>query len=1047
MVGAGNGHAEVQDLPRDERLSLARDFVFKMKKGLFRAEQFLDAAAAEGRVENFLEDGEILLLQPVLEPRYRLENVILSRVNNQEVEVSLADFFQSLNLAVDVNVDGQTASGWYLREDRRFDLNIARGTVLTPKGQFNLSEYVRVDDGDMWVPISELAEWTGFDLNVDVSVQEVRVDADVPFPLSAKLARQNFDRRTYKVPDPTLPRADDAYKMSAIPVIDVSTNSTYRRRGDNSEAVDSHSASVRTVGDMANGTLTTNTQWNNTNQLSFARVNYKRESLEPDLLGPLNARSLEIGDITTVAQPFAQVSAHELGVRLSNSDPTKAFNTPVTGISGSAIAGWDVELYRNDQLIAVQEVGEDGVYQFSNVDLYLDDNNFRLIFYGPQGEVREENVYIPVDRGLLSKSNGVYDVSVSLDGKNTYRANSSDDEDEGSIRVSALYEKPLSKGVTAIAGVRSSEVDGTRNTVANIGASTTIDQTLFNTGLAVDDEGDMSANLVVRRDFGEHEFRNSFDWTSANFDNESLGGGIGIASGVATDNFSNSLQVNGPIFRTDDYRLQYSAASDYTFSGEGDYRHLSSLGLNMGARYVNMNGLLRHETGTYLDDDQMDLNLNLSGRIMKNRLRLTADYDIKPESELNSVTASIQRDISEKLDVQLAATKRPQLSVTEYQARLDWQAGFIRISPSIRYNTENDFYAGLNTRFGLVKDPVADKFKMYDENLTHLGMLSAFVYLDKDGDGVFNHEDEPLKDVVVSAPQSGRRLQTDENGVALFRKLRRLRLTDVYVDKDTLQDPSWIPGFDGVSIVPREGYVAEVDFPIHVSGELDGTVYAPVVNAGYSDQQSSSVSLRNITLHLYNDEGQIEMSSTTDVTGFYYFTQIPPGRYLLMIDEQSAQSKNIIRPEPQPIEIGYDGTIIYSNDISVQTGDGDVPSEIMANIDDYKANHPNIDFSSDYDLVLNLGAYNSRLMMSVIWYKLRSRYDAIISGGDLFVSPSESQADTKTGKHVLRVGYKNADIAEGYNKCRALMVREQYCKVEIYPAYMKQAKAEIAIEE
>lgn len=1041
FVCASHACASDSEITTKERLSLARSFVSKIKSNLNRADKYLQSNKV---IKNILEDGEILMLQPVLGDRYRVDGIIMARVHNQKILLSLADFMATLNLAVDVDPVSGTAAGWYLREDRLFEFNFAEKRALTSVGSFTISDDVLIEDGDLWIPVKELGSWIDFGLNINISSQEMEIETDVPLPLLAKIARQNFKQYGDKIPDTSLPNQNVQGSFIAIPVVDVSTNSTYRRQGNSgASGVDAHSANINTVGNFAGGSLVTQLQLNDRDKLSSARVNYKRESLDADLLGPLKARKYEVGDVTGVTLPFAQSQGRELGFRVTNTDQTKNFSRPLTAISGTAIPGWDVELYRGSQLLDTVEIGDDGYYQFSDIILFLNDNNFKLRFYGPQGEIREEDVYVPVDRGLLSEGDGIYDVSVSLNDKSAYIKRPATGEDVGSINIAALYEKPISNGVTAIVGVRSNERGGVRDIVGNIGASAAIGQTLVNTGVAVDDEGEASANLVLRRDFAGHQFRSSFDWTAANFDVDDSANIFSVTPIDTTDGFSSAVNVNGPLFSAESMRSSYAVDSQISWTGAGDYNMQSSLGLDMGIQAMNVSGSLRHLTGSNIGDPLVDASLNLAGRLADNRLRLSANYEIAPESALSSVTASVQRDLTKNLDVEFSATKRPQFSQTEYQARLDWQAGFIRISPSVRYNSEHDFFAGLSTRFGLIKDPSTDKIRMFDENLTHMGMLSAFVYLDHNGDGIFNEDDEPLKDVVVSAPQNGRRATTDENGVALFKRMQRMKLTDVFVDNDNLPDPIWVSGFEGVSVLPREGYVAEVSFPIHLSGEIDGTIYAKSVDSEGDEFTSAPLALRNIGVSLYNDRGEVESSVVSDATGFYYFTKVPPGRYFLIIDESSARSKSFIRPEPQPIEIGYDGTVIYGNDLFVRPGEGDIPSEILADMEDILANHPDIDFSvDDYQTVLNLGEYNSRLLMSVVWYKLRSRYASILTGGDLFVPPSESYIDVAKGKHILRVGFKEDDVSDAYSRCRAFLVRSQNCKVEIYPRNTKHAQLE-----
>ncbi len=1038
--------AQQTALSEHYRLLLARSFVSKLKSGLQRADNQLHA---KGIIDerNVLPDGEMLLLQPVLAKRFFVDGIVLGLVKDKKILLSLRDVSEVLQLPISVDAEKKMAQGWYIREEKEFLLDVVNRLAKSDVGEFKVSDNVIVKDNDIWVPTDELGSWIDFEFKPVISVQELRIASSVLLPIQERYNRRMASFTKQGVGEAKLPRGGDSYRVVGEPFIDVATSSFYRKNGNDEEGVAKHNVNIRTAGDFAYGTLTTQTRLNNDNQLSNVRVTYKRESDNPDLLGALKARRFDIGDVITTRVPLGGQVSNEMGVRVTNTDSLRTFTVPRTGISGTAFPGWDVELYRENQIVAFQEVGEDGFYNFEDVDLYVADNNFKLIFYGPQGEVREESLFVPVNQSL-GRAEGVYDVSVSLNKKNTYNNKSSlaNDIDEGSLNIAAYYEKPVLSGTTVSAGLWSSEHEGVRNSAANIGFSTTVAQTLINGGLAVDDDGDMAGELSFRRDFGLHEFRNSLNWKGADFDTQ-LGGEVQGAGALY-----NNLRVSGPLPWGKINTQKYNLGVNYYLDTNSDYSISSSAGISSSIKNISLNQQFQHKTGNSEDNDTLSSYTNITGSIGKNRLRFGADYLIEPDSELRSVLATYRRSFTKKVNMEMGVVKRPQRELTEYSAKLDWQAGFVRISPSIRYNSEQDFFAGLNTRFGVLKDPARNNLKIYDINLTNSGAVSVFVYLDKDGDGKFNGDDEPLEGIVVKAPQNGGRKVTDKNGVALFNRMGVLKLTDIFLDNESLQDPTWVNSFEGVSILPREGYVAEVNFPIHISGEIDGSVYARAISlpegvAGFdvsSDKyvEPEPIPLRNIRLNLYNDRGMVEKSVVTDASGFYYFSQVPPGRYFLIIDEKSAKSGKFIRPEPQQIEIGYDGTVIYSNNLYVDMGGGDIPNAFLPDLDDYKSRHPHIDFSDkNNDLVLNLGEFNSRFLMSIVWYKIRSRYGKILEGGELFVPPAQSYADVKTGKHTLRIGLKDQTLDQAYDKCRALMAREQYCKVEIYPSYMKHAKA------
>lgn len=1029
-----NSTSEENHLSEQERRSLAFSFVQKMKRGLAQADRKLAAAGVIKQETHILPDGELLLLQPVLLPsRSRLDGVVLSQSRNNKILVSLGDFASILQLPITVDLEGRSAKGWYIREENTFDLQIAEGYAETPAGRFSLSEDVIFEDGDIWVPIAELGQWMSFDMETKVSTQSLDIKSSQPLPIQQRLLRRNLDLSRHKIPEPKLPRSGEDYKLVSSPSIDVSTNSTYRRDGDDDKGVSRHTANIRTVNDLAYGTLTTQTQYDDVNQIRNVRATYKQESNDADLLGPLKARRFDVGDVLTVpTQLLGGTIRQELGGRVTNTDPLRAFSSPSTSISGNAFPGWDVELYRENQLIGFQEVEDNGFYNFENVILFNSDNNFRLVFYGPQGEVREETLSIPVDNSILAEQGGIYDVSVTLNDMQTYEKDLGGlDEDEGSPNIVAYYERPLFGRTTGSVGFRSSEHEGDRNNVGQVGVSTTFGQTLLNADVAVDDEGETAAELVARRSFQDHDIVNRLSWIGENFDTEANGDNNDVGT------FRENFRVVGKLPFEIGNRPRYNLNLNYTQNTEGDSTFSSTAGFNTGYKRFTINEALTYTANDLAPDDTASSLTSVTGVFGKNRLRMLADYNILPDSQLSRVLATYQRDFTRKLDLTLDVERRVQQSLTELTARLDWQAGFVRISPRVSYNSENDLFAGFSTRFGVLRDPSTGGVHSFDRTITSNGTVSTFVFLDENGDGQYNEGEEKLKDVVVHALQNGGREKTDENGIAVFTRMQRLKLTDVMIEKSSLQDPTWIPGFEGASILPREGYTAQLDFPVHISGEMDGVLYA---NVNYTDddlQESvRTPPLRNVELSLYDEKGQEAMRTTTDSGGFYYFAQIPPGRYLLTIDPASAERNKFVRPMPQPVEIKYDGTIIYGNNIYVDMG-SDVPSEIKADIEDYKARHPHVDFKEqEYDLVLNLGEYNSRLLMSVVWYKLRARFGGLFDDADVFVPPTESFADTETGKHTLRVGLKGETLEGAYGICRSLIARDRTCKVEIFPSYM-----------
>ncbi len=466
---------------------------------------------------------------------------------------------------------------------------------------------------------------------------------------------------------------------------------------------------------------------------------------------------------------------------------------------------------------------------------------------------------------------------------------------------------------------------------------------------------------------------------------------------------------------------------NYGLDGDGNNSYGSTVGVSGSWNRLSLSQELDYFGGDRLIEDTLNSITTLNGYFDGNRLRFVANYNIVPEGELDNVLANVRRFVDKDVELDLTMQHYMNPKLTEGRAQVNWRAGFATISPGITYNSENDLTATLATRFGIAKDPQNGEIRMFDRGITTSGGVSAFVFLDNDGDNVFGEGDEPLPEVVVRAPQNSGRQMTDEEGYAFFNRLGNLRLTDVFVDEATLKDPFWITGNKGSSVLPREGHVSALQFPIHVAGEIDGYVSA-------RDLGGNSRPLRGMTISLYKPDGEKIMTVVSEADGFYLLSKVPPGDYFLNVDTLVAQG-SYSRPAPQPIKIGYEGTTIYGQNVYFDEGRGDVPYAILAKTDGMAVDPKKIEGRR---YVLNLGSYGSRVMMSLAWYKMRAAHGATLSGTSLLERPSESYVDLSSKKHVLRVTVPGDSMQDAERRCAALNKKKQSCVVEILPGGLPQ---------
>lgn len=111
----------------------------------------------------------------------------------------------------------------------------------------------------------------------------------------------------------------------------------------------------------------------------------------PDLLGPLKARSLALGDIAAPAQPLIADSLSGRGLVISSRAPWRADLVDTITLSGPLPAGWEAELWHEERLVAVtREADAAGQWVFGDVPLRIGENRYVVRLYGPNGETDEQ---------------------------------------------------------------------------------------------------------------------------------------------------------------------------------------------------------------------------------------------------------------------------------------------------------------------------------------------------------------------------------------------------------------------------------------------------------------------------------------------------------------------------------------------------------------------------------------------------------------------------------------------------------------------------------
>jgi len=142
---------------------------------------------------------------------------------------------------------------------------------------------------------------------------------------------------------------------------------------------------------------------------------------------------------------------------------------------------------------------------------------------------------------------------------------------------------------------------------------------------------------------------------------------------------------------------------------------------------------------------------------------------------------------------------------------------------------------------------------------------------------------------------------TNEEGVLLLTGLPAWRDVDVTIPPQGLEDPYWSPRFEGFTVRTRPGKAALVEFPVIVTGEIDGVVYAR--------QGGSVLEVADVALELIDENGKAVDETRSAFDGFFLFELVKPGRYTVQVSREQLQRLGLTATGTKSVEILGEGTI------------------------------------------------------------------------------------------------------------------------------------------
>jgi hypothetical protein len=1002
----------------DKRAALARSFVEKLKGKLGGNDSAVSAAPDSSRVApaadvmTQIPEGADMLFRPKVD-KYTLDDDIFAIKGTDDFYFSLADLVAAFDFPITVSDDQKTASGWFVQEAWPFSIDVNTAKASARGQDYNLTEQdYRIEAGELMIAGRLIEQMLGMTYEYDLSQQYIKVSAGYVLPSIAKLKRRDRKSASHSDNVAVLPRRDYQYDWAGMSSADLSVRSNYRRSGESGESSLSNTGTLGLNGQILKNDARIFMNADDEYGLNSVSAMLSRQSDRAELLGPLKARSYSFGDTSTTDLPLTGYSSQELGARIS-SNPLTYVNYQDTRISGNAVPGWDVELYRENSLIDTQVVDETGRFEFEKVQLYAGDNNFDIYFYGYQGEVRKESLSIPLTAETLTAQNGTYDISASLRDTQTYRRFDSNDEDADTPHLAGRYNFFVGDAL-AYAGFRGWQEEGDAKLYLGTGFTNIWNGYVFDTNYAVDEQAEMGLRLGIRKNIDDWNLA----WTNL-FQTDQFTQGTGADNPVTFQTMASAYRSYTPLIGTTG---NISLSADYRQNADGGEGQSASFGLGQGFSGVSLSNNLRYDETSPADGDTSENLMNeFSGRVRLNRYvttRAGLTYEVKPESRMDRYFATVNYTPKQELSFDLEVEHEPDVDHTEGELRANYRHDKFRLSPFVRVDSDRDVAAGFNVSTSLINQPQGGMPYITGQRVAGDGLLSAHVFLDVNGNEVFDEGDEPLSDVIVESVNSKAREKTKDDGYVMLSRLATNLLTDIRLDAATLPDPFMVPVNRGSSILPRAGKVYEMDFPVQFAGELDGTIATLDIKG--EQKLSKFVNLSLVPLDPARGQPQTTKAAQD---GFYLFSQVPPGQYFLTVSAQDAKTLKAARPKPRILTFTHEGTTIYAQDILLQKGQYDIGFDVVA-----AGFFPDLQ-NAEPEYFIQTGKEKTSGILQAL-YNMRMK--DVVSRAVAGLQPYTRGQDDESGGLYYRVGAGGLDAA--YGRCQILADQKLPCRVVVVPA-------------
>jgi hypothetical protein len=299
--------------------------------------------------------------------------------------------------------------------------------------------------------------------------------------------------------------------------------------------------------------------------------------------------------------------------------------------------------------------------------------------------------------------------------------------------------------------------------------------------------------------------------------------------------------------------------------------------------------------------------LQVSRRVAGVGLSSQLAYTLRPDTKLANLALAADHSLGDGARVSLGVLRSFDPGQTVWTGGYTRNFGRFGLGVSGRYAGQGAFGVGVQLFMALGRNPRTGQWLADWQPMAGAGVVSASAFVDANMNGLRDPGEEPVSAAGFLINGGSRHpVRTGEDGDAYLSRLTTRQWLDLSLDPGTLEDPQWQPLTPGVRVLPRPGKVLAVDFPVVMTGEVDGTVFLL--------EDGKPRGIGNAELELVTPAGEVAGTARSGNDGYYILPAIKPGRYAVRINPDQLERLGLRSTSPVDLLMQGDGDFVNGVD-------------------------------------------------------------------------------------------------------------------------------------